>query len=323
MDNKGLVSIVVPVYNVDRYLPECIDSILSQVYPTLEIILVDDGSTDGCASICDAYAKQDSRIQVIHQPNGGLSNARNTGIAHCSGDYLLFVDSDDLISPYLVERLICVLESTGADLAICDPLHMETAPSSLDGVLDTDFCLMTPHEAIREMWYQTSFLPSAWGKLFRRDLFDEIRFREGICYEDIDIMHLLFERASSIAYTPSKLYFYRHRSGSITQEQYSERDCEQLNIARSLQEYAKGDRQLKKAANAYAVTCAFRVLLNAPRGMGLESYLKTSRRILRRHYLSVLTDRHVRRKTRLALLLYLMPLPVVRAIYRRVDRWKG
>ena len=194
MNNKGLVSIVVPVYNVDRYLPECIDSILSQVYPTLEIILVDDGSTDGCASICDAYAKQDSRIQVIHQSNGGLSNARNTGIAHCSGDYLLFVDSDDLISPYLVERLICVLESTGADLAICDPLHMETAPNSLDGVLDTDFCLMTPHEAIREMWYQTSFLPSAWGKLFRR---------EGICYEDIDIMHLLFERASSIAYTPS------------------------------------------------------------------------------------------------------------------------
>lgn len=323
MGNRGLVSVVVPVYNVDRYLPACLDFILAQVYPTLEVILVDDGSTDESAAICDRYADRDVRIHVIHQPNGGLSNARNTGIDHCRGEYVLFVDSDDLVSPYLVERLLYVLESTGADISICDPLHIETVPDSLDGVLDTDFRVMTPREAILEMWYQTSFLPSAWGKLFRRELFEGIRFREGICYEDIDIMHRLFERASVIAYTPSKLYFYRHRSGSITQEEYSERDCEQLSIAQALQDYAKEDRRLKKAANAYAVTCAFRVLLNAPRGKGLEPYLKTSRRLLRRHYLSVLTDVHVRRKTRLALLLYLLPLPTMRAIYRRVDRWKG
>ncbi len=319
---EELISVVIPVYNVAGYIRECLNSVRRQTYTNLEIILVDDGATDESGRICDEYAALDERIKVIHKQNGGLSDARNCGINEVKGTYLMFVDSDDFMDERIIEILYRNLKDQQGDIAICDPVHVFQPADAVFSVKN-ECRIFSKEEAICEMWYQKSFLPSAWGKLYKTSLFDNIRFRVGILYEDIDVMHELFWKAECIVYNLSCLYAYQHREGSITTKKFSLKDCEILNICERMKEFAtdKGSAMVQ-AAKAYRVVGALRVELNAPFGAEFEVARNRARDVLKEDGYSVLKNPKIRFKSRIGLMMYLWCRPVMKLVYGRINRWK-
>ncbi len=208
------ISVIVPVYKVEKYLDECIESVLAQTFRDIELILVDDGSPDNCPKMCDEWAKKDARIRVIHQPNGGLSNARNTGVKNSSGEYVCFIDSDDLISPLYCETLHNLLKDTEYDFSACGVLRFPdgTIPSPsvtetvVESVSNTDFL---------EMQFQRKTEFGVWNKLYRRELFEKLSFMEGKLHEDVIFSADLSGLNGGVIYTNSELLYYRQREGSI------------------------------------------------------------------------------------------------------------
>lgn len=207
------ISVIIPVYKVEAYLRKCLDSVVGQTYRNLEIILVDDGSPDNCGAICDEYAAQDQRIQVIHQKNNGVSAARNAGLAAAAGEWIGWVDPDDWIEPDMYEYLLRHVLEHGADIAVCSRSERYRDRSVLRGwereqILDTEHAL----ELLLKNDVMQNFL---WDKLWRRELFDGLSFPEGRTFEDIALMHRLFMRARQIVCLPEAKYNYLQRSGSI------------------------------------------------------------------------------------------------------------
>lgn len=212
----ALVSVIVPVYNIEKYIDKCIESIRNQDYSELQIILVDDGSTDESGRICDKHAKEDSRIQVLHKENGGLSDARNAGIEKATGKYIAFVDGDDEIAPYYIKTCVKEADTRNADLLIFDYSEIEEASGRID-VWQMDF----KRNKVTSLKNDPKLLlttPSAWNKFYKRSLFEknEIRFPIGRIFEDLATTPQLMEQASRIVYLASPpLYYYKVRQGSI------------------------------------------------------------------------------------------------------------
>lgn len=213
-----LVSVIVPVYNVKDYLKDCLNSIVLQSYSHMEILLIDDGSTDGSGDICDEYAKKDSRIKVFHQKNLGLSAARNVGLNHMNGEYLTFVDSDDTISKFFLELLLKEILMYQVDMVVCDYLRYVHDDEITDQYTDSyQLFFLSGTDVLKSLGksYHYLFIPS-WGKLYHKDIFKHLRFKEGKIHEDAFIFHLLYENVNSICCLNTKLYFYRLSYMSIT-----------------------------------------------------------------------------------------------------------
>lgn len=211
MENKHLVSIIVPVYQVEGYLVNCLESILAQTYTHLEIILVDDGSRDRSGEICDIYASRDERIRVVHKENGGLSDARNAGMAIAHGAYFFFVDGDDTVAPDAVESMLIALLKSDSDIAVCNMLRVFS-----DG---TQKVFYRPTETLSVLdgldRFKTLMQPSACNKLFAAELFHDLCFPVGKYYEDTFIYHVLAHRARRIVLTGKDSYCYWFRESSI------------------------------------------------------------------------------------------------------------
>ena len=218
--NQNLLSIITPVYQVEQYLPQCLDSILAQTYPHWELILVDDGSKDQSGEICDEYAKKDGRIRVIHTENRGAGAARNTGFAHATGEYVVFVDSDDYISENMIERLYMTIHKSKYDLVVCN--FLRTYP---DG--KNDFTTQFPDMEIsgREVlahWktqknYGLWTVP--WSKIIRKSILDQVKFPEGKYFEDEFFSDQLFLRCDRVRVIPDSLYVNRVRTSSTMNSQ--------------------------------------------------------------------------------------------------------
>lgn len=211
---NDLISIIIPVYKVEKYLEKCIESVLKQTYTNLQIILVDDGSPDNCGKICDEYAKKDSRIEVIHKANGGLSDARNVGISKAKGRYIGFVDSDDYIKEDMYEILLNLIKKYDADVSICN----------LYDVIDGNECIRNKENGIREysridilkeILLDKNIQSYAWNKLYKKELFDEIKYPIGKKYEDIGTTFYLFEKCNKIVVTSEPEYYYLKRADSL------------------------------------------------------------------------------------------------------------
>ncbi len=212
MDNP-MISVIVPVYKVEPYLRKCLDSIVDQTYRNLEIILVDDGSPDNCGAICDEYAARDHRIIVIHKENGGVSSARNTGLAQAKGDWIGWVDSDDWVEPDMYEYLLENAERYDADIAVCSRAEIDKGKKIFRG---WEYSVVLNREQGLKLLLENDLMQNyCCDKLFRAKLWDGILFPEGRTYEDIAVMHRLFERAERIVCLPEAKYNYFHRSGSI------------------------------------------------------------------------------------------------------------
>lgn len=221
---KPLISVIVPVYKVEDYLCKCIDSILNQTYTNMEVILVDDGSPDNCGVICDAYAEKDSRIKVIHKANGGLSDARNVGMAASKGDFLSFVDSDDWLEKDAIATLYDLLCDSQALISMGG---MQRVESRTGKILASDFdgteCIrkLTKIEAMRDVFVNGC---AAWGKLYRRSVFDGIVFPVGEINEDEAIILSLLDRCEVMVTTNRVIYNYRYRTESITTAPFTVKD---------------------------------------------------------------------------------------------------
>lgn len=218
------VSVIVPVYKVEQYLPACVESVLTQSFSDFELLLVDDGSPDNCGAMCDAYAARDPRVRVIHRENGGLSAARNSGMEIAQGKYMTFIDSDDYVAPRYLEALLQAAEEADAEISVCRPLVFEdgSAPEPPAGDARPAPKTVSGREAVVALYQGKAELPvNACGKLFRSALISQLRFPEGRLHEDQAFVPIACFRAERVVSLPGALYFYRDRPGSITTRRFS------------------------------------------------------------------------------------------------------
>lgn len=221
-EKHPLISIITPVYNVEKYLEQCIISIQAQTYKNIEIILIDDGSTDNSSVMCDEYAEQDTRIRVCHKVNGGLSSARNKGIEIAVGEYLLFVDSDDYIHPNIIEKMLSVMQQEDVDIVGCQFLEVEEGCNKIIEVETSKAEILSKKQVIEKFCKESDVtIIVSWCKLYKKELFDTLRFQEGKLHEDEFIIHHIIDKIAYMAYLDDKMYYYRQRNTSIMGEQYS------------------------------------------------------------------------------------------------------
>ena len=241
---EPLVSVIIPVYNVFPYLQEALESVINQTYQNLEIIVVDDGSTDGSGPLCDKY-RYDSRVKVIHQVNRGLSGARNTGFDHMTGEYVAFLDSDDILFPDMIQRLICAIEKTDAGIAICDFETFQDGQKK--GKNNQRYAageeqILTSSQALNRL-ITGEIRFAVWNKLYRRVLWDNLRFPEGHVHEDVTVTYRLLERSRRVNILPHKLIRYRIREDSISNTFSEKNTADFLWAFKSLEQQINNDIQ--------------------------------------------------------------------------------
>lgn len=216
-----LISVIIPVYKAEPYLAACVESVLAQTYQDFEIILVDDGSPDNCPRMCDEFAARDSRIRVIHKENGGVSSARNAGIEAAKGEYLAFLDSDDLWTPVFLERLYAALTQTGADFAVCLFRRFQgEPPEALPAAVETE--ALSQREAfgcLFSLRNENMVVPP--NKLYKRVIFDSIRYPLGMIHEDEAVIHEIIGCAQRVAWVEEAHYLYREAPNSIMTARFS------------------------------------------------------------------------------------------------------
>lgn len=246
------VSVIIPIYNVEKYLEECLDSVLGQSYTNLEIILVDDGSPDGCPAICDAYAKKDGRIIVIHQENGGLSAARNVGLDVCSGEWIMFVDSDDTLVENAVEALHILIKEKEATLAVGNHRKIEFHESkNLYKICSKVKIEEYTKLQIFSNYGKANSLPvTSWGKMYKAEIFEKIRFPVGKIHEDVFIAPLVYDQCSNIVYTDEIIYNYLQRADSIMGSSKKNRNLDAVEASKFQYTFLYENHYLKSAQKA-------------------------------------------------------------------------
>ena len=210
------ISVVVPAYNVEKYIEKCVDSIIGQTFTDIEIILVDDSSCDATGKICDGLALKDERVTVVHKQNGGLSDARNAGINAASGEFICFIDGDDYIHPKYCEILFNIITAYNADVSVCGFKKVYGYNIELEKNELHKTEVFNKREAMQELIIGEKFMNYAWNKLYRKSLFNAVSYPVGKAWEDLGTTYKLFDIAERIAYTDAQLYFYVQRDGSIT-----------------------------------------------------------------------------------------------------------
>lgn len=224
------ISVIVPIYRVEKFLPQCIESVLNQTFTDFELILVDDGSPDRCPAICDEAAERDARVRVIHQANAGLSAARNAGIEAAHGAWLSFVDSDDYIAPHFCEKLYQTAQRTNADCVMCSVQNVDESGKLIDSALmRVADEVKTGREVLRKIGRDdvTPYL-TAWNKLYRRKLFNTLRYPAGRQNEDVFVFAELFCQVQRAVCVAEPLYFYRKRIGSIMNSVVTLRNLDEM-----------------------------------------------------------------------------------------------
>ena len=216
MKNCDLISVIVPIYNVEKYLKKCIESIIQQTYDNLEIILINDGSTDNSPKICDNYAKKDKRIKVIHKKNGGLSDARNYGLEIATGKYISFVDSDDYIHKQMIEKLYNNLKANYSDISICNICNVYPNGKKMNlSIPETS--VVEQKQKFYNIYNKYSVVTVvAWNKLYKKEIFKTIRYPLGKVHEDEWIIFDILKNAQKISYLNEPLYYYIQREESIS-----------------------------------------------------------------------------------------------------------
>lgn len=305
MDGKKneLVSVVVPIYNVEDDLLECIRSIQNQTYSDLEIILVDDGSPDKCGEICDLLAKEDKRIVVIHQNNGGLSRARNAGMQIMTGDFVVFVDSDDVLEEKFVENLLRLSYKYRAEIVVCQNsiftkkkgvVHLHNQDRIEEKCFNTS-------DAIKEMLYQKEYDVAAWGKLYRSETLKGVTFPAGLIHEDIPTTYKIFLNANNVVYTSEELYRYQIRDNSIENEKFTPKKMDCITTSQMmLDDISTNYPEYLKAARSRYVAAHFHILAqikqNSPERALIIRNIKSVRKM-------VIRDKEATTRVRIACIL--------------------
>lgn len=311
------ISIIVPIYNVERYIHRCIESILNQNFCDFELILVNDGSPDQCGDICDEYALKDNRIKVIHKNNGGLSSARNAGIDIAKGKYIGFIDSDDWIEPDMYEILYQNIKKYNADISMC---KYKTEKNDLISIYNTplqeEVLVVNTEQAIQAMVDNVLFdlTQFACDKLYKRELFEGIRYPEGKLYEDVATTYKLIDKCNVFVYNNSTKYHYSLNSNSISQRKF---DHSQLDILETRQELYRFIRNNYPKAIQGALCQYISANVSIVNKLILSDYMdkkvyKDCREIIRKYILVYLKAHGVKKRQKLyASFIYLCPYFIV------------
>lgn len=319
-----LISIIVPVYGVEKYLRQCVDSVLAQTYSNWELILVDDGSPDSCPSICDEYAAADSRIRVIHQTNGGLSVARNSGLRIAKGKYVSFVDADDRVHPEYLRSLTNIIADAQADVSCVDFTEKDFKSIKCK---KADIRTYTGIEFSRKLLYQDHNLctHSACGKLYRRDVLSCDPFLAGIGYEDLEAFYRIFPRLNLISYAAQKLYYYRPNPQSYL-HRFTHRRADVLDVTDNMVEYFNEsgkfpNKELFRAARDRHMSAHFNIFgLMAANGYKDKDLEARCWGVIKSERFSSLTNPNVRLKNKLGALLSYFGKPVLRLFSKIIYR---
>lgn len=316
---KPLISIIVPVYNVEAYLAKCVDSILAQTYTNLEIILVNDGSSDGCGRICDEYAKQDKRIKVIHKQNGGLSDARNVAIDVATGEFITFIDSDDYVTDDYIMTLYSLIEKyeCKVSIALYNTFVEGSKPKVVNRVYRED--CQTNIKAIEEMFYQEKYDTASWAKLYHSSLFATgIRYPKGIVYEDLATTYLLIFQSDKVAFCNRRIYNYLLRRDSIEGSSFSSKKMDSaLKVCELMESHLDILGKVMQAYQCRMMSFFFHLLLKMPDGYEHRNMLYKRIKAIR---WSVLCNSRARKKARVASLLSYFGLGVVKGVFHLIDR---
>lgn len=309
-----MISVIVPVYNVEKYLSRCIDSILNQTYKDFEIILFDDGSTDNSGKICDEYAAKNKNIKVIHSENVGVANARNFGRNEAKGEYITYVDSDDMINNQFLETLMKLIKDNNADISCCEYIIFdENSEINFDNTPGMIEC-MNGTNATSEILYGKKHGTSVWAILLTKEIADSNSFTPGKYHEDDLISFKFFLSARKVVFTTKKLYYYYQRPGSIMHSPYGTITIDELDAADYIVENCKQyDKCVLKAAKIKKFCNYTQVLLTYPeiRNNDLQNYYRIKNEI---HFLckDVFKDKNATKKVRLyALINYLFGIKIM------------
>ena len=316
---KPLISIIVPVYNVEAYLAKCVDSILAQTYTNLEIILVNDGSSDGCGRICDEYAKQDKRIKVIHKQNGGLSDARNVAIDVATGEFITFIDSDDYVTDDYIMTLYSLIEKyeCKVSIALYNTFVEGSKPKVVNRVYRED--CQTNIKAIEEMFYQEKYDTASWAKLYHSSLFATgIRYPKGIVYEDLATTYLLIFQSDKVAFCNRRIYNYLLRRDSIEGSSFSSKKMDSaLKVCELMESHLDILGKVMQAYQCRMMSFFFHLLLKMPDGYEHRNMLYKRIKAIR---WSVLCNGRARKKARVASLLSYLGLGSVKGVFHLIDK---
>ncbi len=258
------VSIIVPVYNVEEYLGKCVNSLIAQTYKNIEIILVDDGSSDNCPHICDEFGKTDSRVKVIHKENGGLSSARNSGIRIAIGDYIAFVDSDDYVKENYIELLLNACVENNCTVSACG-YYEYYSEDNYNIVCGESDGVISSIDAVKDIFtMKNEICVVAWNKLYAKELFidNNISYPEGKIHEDVFTTYKLCALADNVAYVNEPLYYYVQRQTSIMGQSFSPKRLQLIEAVESISPFVKENSPVFDDAYDYYMFLNYLTLLN-------------------------------------------------------------
>lgn len=317
-DNQPLISIVVPVYNVEEYVDISVQSMVEQSYKNIEIILVDDGSTDSSGERCKEWAARDERVRYIRKENGGAASARNAALDVCQGELITFVDSDDYVDGNFIEVLYEAMKEADADISICGWKN-ETETVMGESDVSRGMVCYDKTEALNKLFYQEQYDTAMWAKLYRGELFKEIRFPEGNIYEDIAIIYKVFDAVKKVVYSDYNGYHYLLRDTGTTLKKFSLKKMDLIDVVDEIEQYVLTRcPEVSAAMKSKYVRANFHIYLQIPRE---EEFKEARIRIennIDKYRNSVLKDKRTRRGTKAALLLS----GVSYGMFYRLKKWK-
>ena len=300
---KPLISIVVPVYNVEDYVDLSVQSMVEQTYEHIEILLVDDGSTDTSGERCKNWSEKDARVRYIHKENGGAASARNAALDVCRGELITFVDSDDWIDADFIEVLYEAMRAENADISICGWKNETEFQSVLCDTVKGKVCY-DKTEALNKLFYQESYDTAMWAKLYRAELFEQIRFPMGNIYEDIAIIYKVFEKVNKVVYSDYKGYHYLLRDTGTTLKTFSRKKMDLIDVADEMEEYVLTYcPEVGAAMRSKYIRANFHIYLQIPRDKEYKQERMRIERNIDKYRKCVLKDKRTRKGTKAALLL--------------------
>ena len=323
--NEPLISVIVPVYNTKKYLYRCFESIKNQSYKNLEIIIINDGSSDGSNILCEKFQQQDERVKIINQENQGLSAARNAGLKICKGDFVTFIDSDDAIENNFIEYLLNLAQKNNSDIAIC--AHKEIKNERVVRDFGKGFSKKSynQEECLKDMLNEAGFMVSAWGKLYKKELFKNIYFPVGKLHEDLGTTYKLILKANKIAYGPESKYLYYQHHNSIINSGFSRK---KLDIITQTDEMCKDILQkypklvdVTIARQVHARFSVLRLMVNEKKlSQDMQKEKQKIKTFLKNHRKYILHEKNIPKRTKIAMRSLMFGEPVFKLSWNIYSR---
>lgn len=322
MQNFPKISIIIPVYNVEKYIKRCLESILAQTFKDYEVILVDDGSTDKSSEICNEYALKDSRIKVIHQKNSGASAARNAGLKIAGGEYIGFIDSDDYIAKDMYETLYKLITKYNTDIAICGLLH-EYKNYTVDPYPHEEESKISGLEALKIALIGKKFSVNVYNKIYKKDLFKDIQFPKLKFAEDGYVLTRILYKAKSVAYNTSPKYFWQHHKGSVTNSSFDKREWETVKVYTENLNFIKENcpSLILEATCRYYLAYFWLIDKIALSKGPLPKYdLKKAIKVLRKDYFKIISNPYFSFKRKISITVLLFSWNIYREIVKKFSK---